>query len=213
MKAFKIPKLASLDVLDLSSVSHILETKAHREYIDVVNWSDYPYKPIVAVNIARSNENLYLGYFVRENSPKAIYSKDGSPVHKDSCVEFFMKRCESPVYINFEFNCIGTCDASYRESREKKTPLTQDAYAAIRRYSSLPPQTFEEKTGIYSWELLVSIPLTLMGLNPKRLPEKILANFYKCADETSSPHFLSWNPIDLPRPDFHCPQFFGELYF
>ncbi|WP_449033796.1 carbohydrate-binding family 9-like protein, partial [Prevotella sp.] len=26
-------------------------------------------------------------------------------------------------------------------------------------------------------------------------------------------HFLSWNPIDLPAPDFHRPDFFGEIRF
>jgi hypothetical protein len=24
---------------------------------------------------------------------------------------------------------------------------------------------------------------------------------------------LSWNPIDLPSPCFHCPDFFGEIVF
>lgn len=28
-----------------------------------------------------------------------------------------------------------------------------------------------------------------------------------------SPHFLSWAPIDLPNPMFHCPEFFGKLQF
>ncbi|MDD2936708.1 MAG: carbohydrate-binding family 9-like protein, partial [Proteiniphilum sp.] len=25
------------------------------------------------------------------------------------------------------------------------------------------------------------------------------------------PHFISWSPIDLPKPNFHVPQFFGLL--
>ena len=39
------------------------------------------------------------------------------------------------------------------------------------------------------------------------------ANFYKCGDRLKQQHYLSWNPIDLPRPNFHCPEFFGELTF
>jgi hypothetical protein len=27
------------------------------------------------------------------------------------------------------------------------------------------------------------------------------------------PHYLSWNRIDIPQPDFHRPDFFGELKF
>ena len=38
-------------------------------------------------------------------------------------------------------------------------------------------------------------------------------NFYKCGDLLQVPHFLSWNPIQLPKPCFHCPEFFGELIF
>jgi hypothetical protein len=39
------------------------------------------------------------------------------------------------------------------------------------------------------------------------------ANFYKCADKTSHPHWLTWSPVDYPTPKFHLPQFFGTLEF
>lgn len=213
MKKLKVPFLATLDVLDLSSIGFLMEGKAQREYIDVINWAEFPYKPIVAFDIARSSTHLYLRYFVRDKSLKALYDTDSSPVYTDSCVEFFMKRVDDDHYFNFEFNCIGTCDAAYRESRNSKRSLTSKEYASIRRYSSLERKTFTEKLGLYSWELVVAIPFVLMGLNGDSLPEKIQANFYKCADDTESPHFVSWSPIDLPSPDFHCPQFFGEIYF
>lgn len=213
MKKLKVPYLATLDVLDLSSVGYLLESKARRESIDVINWEEYPYKPIVAFDIARSDANLYIRYFVKGNSLKAVYSQDGSPVHKDSCVEFFMKTAEDHNYMNFEFNCIGTCDAARRQSRDIKRSLSTEEYNSIQRYSSLEQKTFTEKLGVHSWELVVSIPFTLMGLDPKNLPEKILGNFYKCADETEFPHFVSWSPIELPEPNFHCPEFFGEIYF
>ena len=73
-------------------------------------------------------------------------------------------------------------------------------------------RAFEEIKGIHTWNLIVVIPLKLMGLDPSNLPEKILGNFYKCADETMNPHFVSWSPIDLPEPNFHCPEFFWLIY-
>lgn len=88
MKKLKVPYLVTLDVLDLSSAGYLLESKAHREYIDVINWEEYPYKPIVAFDIARSDINLYIRYFVKGNSLKALHNVDGSPVYTDSCVEF-----------------------------------------------------------------------------------------------------------------------------
>ncbi|WP_459187780.1 carbohydrate-binding family 9-like protein [Parabacteroides sp. APC149_11_2_Y6] len=212
MKKLKVPYLGTLDVLDLSSVGYLMEAKARRESIDVVNWEEYPYKPIVAFDIARTEANLYIRYFVKGNSLKAVYSTDGSPVYQDSCVEFFMKRVDDHNYYNFEFNCIGTCDASHRQSRDVKKSLTPDEYASIRRYSSLERATFTERTGVHSWELVVAIPFRVMGLDPDNLPEKILGNFYKCADNTAFPHFVSWSPIGLPEPNFHCPEYFGEIY-
>lgn len=213
MKKLKVPYVATLDVLDLSSVGFAMESKAQREAVDVVNWKEYPYKPIVVFDIARSRENLYIRFFVKGNSLKAVYDVDNSPVHQDSCVEFFMKKVDEPTYKNFEFNCIGTCDAARRESRDRKWSLSPEEYASIRRYSTLERRSFVEKKGVYSWELVVAIPFRLMGLDPDHLPEKILGNFYKCADDTDFPHFVSWSPIDLPEPNFHCPQFFGEIYF
>ena len=211
MKKLKVPYLETLDVLDLSSVGFLME-KAQRESIDVVNWEEYPYKPIVAFDIARSKVNLYIRYFVKGNSLKALYEADGSPVYTDSCVEFFMKRVDDPNYYNFEFNCIGTCDAARRTSRDIKTSLSQEEYKSIIRLPSVRRRAFEEIKGIHTWNLIVVIPLKLMGLDPSNLPEKILGNFYKCADETMNPHFVSWSPIDLPEPNFHCPEFFGEIY-
>lgn len=213
MKQIKVPYLRTLDVLDLSSISVLMEDKAHRESIDIVNWKDYPYKPIVAFDIARGETELYIRFFVKGNSLKALYTEDNSPVYQDSCVEFFMKRVNDDFYMNFEFNCIGTCDAARRLSKEQKSSLSEDEYSRIRRYSTIRTSGFEEQRGVYSWELTVTIPFSLMGLDPDNLPEKILANFYKCADNTSYPHFVSWSPIELPEPNFHCPEFFGEIYF
>ncbi|WP_099463671.1 MULTISPECIES: carbohydrate-binding family 9-like protein [Parabacteroides] len=214
MKSLKVPYLEMLDVLSPSSIDPVLEKYAQREYVDVLNWkSEYGYKPIVAFDIARSKTHLYIRYFVKGNSLKAEYGINNSPVHQDSCVEFFMQKAGDSNYMNFEFNCIGTCDAARRESREKKSSLSQEEYASIKTYSSLGTKPFPEKEGVFAWELTVVIPFTLMGLDPNNLPQKIMGNFYKCADNTQFPHFVSWNPIDLPEPNFHCPKFFGEIYF
>ncbi|MBR5570284.1 MAG: hypothetical protein IKW10_05250 [Oscillospiraceae bacterium] len=39
----------------------------------------------------------------------------------------------------------------------------------------------------------------------------IRANCYKCGDLTPKPHYLSWNPVTSPNPDFHRPQDFGLM--
>ncbi|MDR1780777.1 MAG: hypothetical protein LBR50_08630 [Tannerella sp.] len=214
MKSLTVPLIKELDSIELSEVAAVMELKARRESIDVLNWAtDYPYKPVVVFDIARGANELYLHYFVHGLSIKAVADDDGEYVHPDSCVEFFMRKQGEMKYINFEFNCIGTCLAARHESREVSELLTREEFKSIRRYPSLQREAFAEKKGIYSWELTVAIPFKIMGLDGANLPAKIYGNFYKCADETANPHYVTWSPIDLPRPNYHCPEFFGEIYF
>jgi hypothetical protein len=212
MKTIKIPFVPELNGVKPADAANIMETRAQRISVDTINWEEYPYKPIVAVDAARSSDKLFLRYFVKGNSIKAIYKEDDSPVHTDSCVEFFVKKPESDYYFNFEFNCIGTCDCARRKSRKDKVSLTSEEYASIERYSTLGDAPFEEKKGIHAWELIVAIPFETIDIDPNNLPEKLLGNFYKCADDTENPHFVSWNPIETSQPDFHRPEFFGEIY-
>ncbi|MDR0836268.1 MAG: hypothetical protein LBN11_06810 [Tannerella sp.] len=212
MKKLKVPYVPELDNIDIQHVSDIMETKALRQVIDVVNWTDFPYKPIVIFDIARSDKNLYINFFVRGLSLKATAGEDGDFVHTDSCVEFFMRGEDNAVgYTNFEFNCRGICHAARGASRNGRIRFAPNEYDKIMRCSSVKCDSFPEKKGIFSWELAVAIPFELMGFDAKNLPEKFFGNFYKCADETENPHFLSWNPIPLPAPDFHCPDYFGEI--
>ncbi|MDR1602630.1 MAG: hypothetical protein LBS42_09420 [Tannerella sp.] len=214
MKKLKVPFVKILDTRDLSEAAAVMELHALRESIDVLNWKEtFPYKPVAVFDIARGAEDLYIHYFVRGLSVRAVSDSDGTYVHPDSCVEFFMRKENEMNYVNFEFNCIGTCYSERHRTRADSTPLTADEYRSIRRYTTLQREAFTEKKGIHAWDLTVAIPFRLMGLDPSALPERIFGNFYKCADETANPHYVTWNPIDLPQPNYHCPEFFGEIYF
>jgi hypothetical protein len=213
MKTLKVPYVPALDGFDLKNVAERMETEALRRSIDVINWEEYPYTPVVTFDIARGEQDLYLHYFVRGLSLRAMAVDDGEYVHPDSCVEFFVRRKEDLFYTNFEFNCIGTCLAARGTNRNGRTPFTSDEYRMIRRHSTVPHAPFAEKTGIFEWELTVAIPFELMGLDASALPDRVRGNFYKCADETAHPHYVTWSPIDLPSPDYHCPEHFGEISF
>jgi hypothetical protein len=212
MKTINVPFVPLLDGCDMAEIASLMELNAARESIDILNWKEsFPYKPVVVFDVAQGKEDLYIHYFVRGLSLRAVAGEDGTFVHHDSCVEFFMRKAGELNYINFEFNCIGTCYASRHQSREISVPLTSSEFRSIRRYTTVQREIFEEKKGIYTWELVVAIPLVVMGLDAGNLPEKIYGNFYKCADMTENPHYVTWNPIDLPEPDYHCPEFFGEI--
>ena len=46
-----------------------------------------------------------------------------------------------------------------------------------------------------------------------RAQGQLNANFYKCGNKTPHKHYLSWAPIDLDSPNFHCPEYFGVIQF
>lgn len=213
MKTLTVPYLPELDKMDSDEISNLMEESAVRQSIGHANWNKFPYRPICTFDIARSDSKLYIRYFVRGNCLKAIYTKDQDPVWQDSCVEFFTQIPGEKEYYNFEFNCIGTCLASKRENRDNATPLSPEQMKQIVRMPSMGSRPFHEMQGLFAWDLIVAIPFDLLGLDGNNLPEKIKANFYKCADETSLPHYLSWNPIPTENPNFHCPEYFGEIYF
>lgn len=215
MKKLNIPHLKSLDGQSIYSAADILEESGKLDVIEVLNWAEkYPYRPITYFFIARSSDGLYLRFSVKGTMLKAVYSKDLSPVHEDSCIEFFCMPVGADKYMNFEFNCIGTCDASRRSSRKENVEkFSAEELKTIERIPSMGNRAFKEMEGMFEWELTVKIPFKLMGLDGNNLPEKILGNFYKCADDTDSKHFVTWAPINTEKPDFHRPEFFGELYF
>ncbi len=179
-----------------------------------VNWSaDYPNKPEVAFSIFHDGDAVYLRYHVTEDYTLAKVDKDNGEVWTDSCVEFFLK-LDDGGYYNIEFTAIGKGLVGFRQSRDTAEHASPEIMSLIERAPSLGVDTFDEKQGC-SWTLTLVIPKevffahkldTLSGL-------KASANFYKCGDNLTVPHFVSWQPIDNPTPNFHLPEFFGELEF
>ncbi|HEX8038127.1 MAG TPA: carbohydrate-binding family 9-like protein [Chryseosolibacter sp.] len=43
--------------------------------------------------------------------------------------------------------------------------------------------------------------------------EPVSKDFYKCGDNLPEPHFITWNDVKAPKPDFHLPEFFGRINF
>jgi len=74
-----------------------------------------------------------------------------------------------------------------------------------------------EITEPLEWNLEYSIPVSVlkkyMKVDDPGPGVTWRANFYKCADKTSHPHWLTWALVDYPRPKFHLPEFFGRIVF
>lgn len=184
------------------------------EPVSIVNWpADYPYSPQTTFRMAWSEEGLALHYRVSEQSVRAHYAEDAGQVWTDSCVECFVRNEDTSAYYNIECNCIGTLLVGFGDGRHHRQPIAKDTLARVKRWSSLGNDTFDERKGKITWEVALFVPANVFSHSPLRLMSGAVlrANFYKCGDELSVPHFVSWNAIEVLEPDFHRPEFFGEL--
>lgn len=215
MKKIFIPQIEALDASNIENAELLLEQLGKRDMIETNNWKEqYPYKPITSFTMAYNTQGIFVKYDVRGTMLKAVFTTDQEPVHKDSCVEFFCQLPNSATYSNFEFNCIGTCQASKRKSRtENVVPYDAAAMQRIIRFPSIGRRPFMELKGHFEWSLTVFIPFDLIGIVGEAKSQTLKANFYKCADDTESVHYLSWSPIKTENPDFHRPEYFGEIVF
>lgn len=205
-----LPQLDSCSTPD--AVIAALEADGARRIIGCNNWPGmFPYHPLSSFTIAHSGTALYIDFFSRTNFLRAEVYEDLGPVSGDSCVEFFVQPRPGGEYWNFEFNCIGTLNASHRLKRSEPVRLSGEELARVQRVASCGSRPFRELEGIFSWNLLTVIPLDLIGVFYDGSPVEMRGNFYKCASATSQPHYLSWSPIATAAPDFHRPEFFGTL--
>jgi len=89
----------------------------------------------------------------------------------------------------------------------------------IKVYHSEPKIVEPEKQVPTTWVIEFKVPLQLIeSYCPMVRPNKGViwrANFYKCGDKLSRPHWLTWAPIINPTPGsgFHTPSSFGTLIF
>ncbi|MBV5342983.1 hypothetical protein JZU68_05035, partial [bacterium] len=172
MKKLHVPFYPQISGKDIGDLTTVLVENSASDMVENVNWpKQFPYKPLL-----RSDTSLFIHFNVRGNLLKAAYSDDQSPVHEDSCVEFFCQVPGSEYYCNFEFNCIGTCSASRRKGRNVDVQLFNKAeMQTIKRLPSIGRRAFNEMQGNFEWELSIEIPFALMGIDSANLPTKLKA--------------------------------------
>ncbi len=217
MKVLEVPFLQLSDD-SMDTISGELD-KVMISKIDTVNWSEYPYKPEVNFRLGYDEKNLYLKFAVREKAVRAVNTKPNSEVWEDSCCEFFCD-FDGKGYYNLETNCIGTQLFGYGESMEdrelaakSRTRADEAVIEKIRKKSSLGSEPFDVKTGDFNYDIVMVIPSDIFYKHKISFKKGMTfkANFYKCGDKTPEVHFLSWNPIGVSSPNFHLPDFFGEI--
>ena len=183
--------------------------------IACVNWAEFPYQPEVKFRAAHTGDAILLHYQVTEASVRAVALADDGRVWEDACVEFFLSPEGNDFYYNFECNCATKLLLHGGPAGGERPTASEEVLKSVKRWSSLGTEPFEERVGECTWEVALVIPASAIFRHEIETfnGKTMRANFYKCGDKLQTPHFLSWAPIELPKPKFHCPEFFGEIVF
>jgi len=177
--------------------------------------------PRTQAKLLYDDEALYVIFRVEDRYIRAVAEQHQGNVYLDSCVEFFFAPADDveKAYFNLEMNCGGTILLHYQTiPRIEPIKLTKEDLALIQVSSTQPKIVDPEITSPTVWSVEYRLPLSILK---KYYPSFVQpesgvtwrANFYKCADRTSHPHWLTWAKVGHPSPNFHIPKFFGRIVF
>jgi hypothetical protein len=177
-------------------------------------FQQFPYRPDVRFAITHANDRIFLKFFVKEQALLARFHSPNDPVYKDSCVELFVA-FDAHSYYNLEFNCLGTCLMEVGADRHHRLLAPASVISQVKSYAVIQRERWGTENAGVAWELTVEIPVKVFWQHalPSLAGLSVRGNFQKCGDDLAVPHFLSWNPIRTPEPDFHQPQYMGGLHF
>jgi hypothetical protein len=197
--------------------------RAEEARIDHFHPASSPHHPTVRARLRYDAANLFLRFRVEDRYVIAKHTQFQDPVWRDSCVEFFVQPRPSSGYFNFEINCAGALLSYYIEDCRR----TPDGFARFTRLSpadgqrieishSLPSPVMSEQTDPVEWHVGCRIPLAVLeayaGPVGDLAGQAGRGNFFKCADDSSHPHWASWSPIG-EELNFHQPSYFAPIRF
>ena len=202
--------------LDISDWKHVEFVK-----LENVMGENPAFFPETSAALRYDNKYLYGCFIVKDKYIVTKAIEHMQHVWKDSCVELFFTPGNdiSKGYYNLEMNCIGKIYMQHQITKGNGVKaIDKDDLNSIKIKTSIDKPVLVEETGEKEWHLIFAYPYEVMrkyhdGFIMPAPGVIWKANFNKCADESSNPHWITWNKVELPKPQFHRPDFFGELHF
>ena len=167
-------------------------------------WNDYFPSPYTTeARAVHCDHGITVRLKTTEWPVRACITEINGEVCTDSCMEFFViPNTKEEKYLNFEINPIGTLHLGYGEGRHNRQHL-DFAGKGIELTTAV---TVDE-----GWCAMMHIPYSFLKDYYASCEKTMRANFYKCGDKTVNKHYSVWNDVELPKPDYHRPEFFGTL--
>lgn len=183
------------------------------------------HRPKVQCKLLYDEKFLAVRFQVEDHFVQCRYDKWQDGVCRDSCCEFFISpqadSDDKTPFFNFECNAGGAmllyhCTRGEAGNVEVDSSTVEIPLAASlvetpglagQGGTKIVPEITEPTT----WGIEYHVPLELFNKYTQKdvTPASGTVwrgNVYKCADQTSHPHWGSWAPVGTPRPNFHRPS-------
>jgi hypothetical protein len=192
--------------------------------IDKFHRAGSDHRPKTQAKLLYDDTGLYAIFRNEDRYVRCTRTENQTLTSKDSCVEVFLQPFENKGYINFEMNCGGAIlcyyitDASRSPMQlwKQAEKIPQSLLETIRIYHSMPKTTPVEIKEPVTWTVEYFVPNrffeTYVGPLGDPRSRQWRGNFFKCADESSHPHWASWNAIG-EELNFHQPKYFAPIRF
>ncbi|MCR8924386.1 carbohydrate-binding family 9-like protein [Dasania sp. GY-MA-18] len=180
------------------------------------------HRPITEAKLLYSDDGIHGIFQVQDRYVRCVQQNFQDLVCKDSCVEIYFHPKSDRGYLNFEISGNGTLLSYYITNAERApggfkefVKITEQQGQQVAIISSLPKVVEPEISEATTWTLQFFVPFSLLTHYVGELGsikgQQWRCNLFKCGDETSHPHWASWQPV--PELNFHMPETFGHIVF
>lgn len=174
--------------------------------------SDYPWTKTypdtfrAAARMGHNKNGFQVLMYAYETPILSKETKFGGMPCMDSCMEFFFTPFPDgdSRYINIEINPSGIAHVAIGVRGKR--------YVYNREVPNMLIRTSEYDGKV--WAISFNVPESFLYTHFGAFPETgtvMKGNFYKCSGGELHEHYGTWNHVGTERPDFHRPEYFGEL--
>ena len=202
MKSYTIKK-ASLADLPIESEQWL---KAEVGSIAIYPWEGYQKSaPVTHFYMLYDENGIGIKFFSDETNPVGNANGMNTDVYTDSCVEIFLNASPKTTkkYLNFELSVTGFMHLGLGTGRFDRE-LQYIDFSQLK----IDTRILENDGG---WEAKFYIPFSLLKNYYPEISFSWSGNFQKLCEDCQVPHLGCWNLIGTEKPDFHQPDYFGEI--
>ena len=211
-----------METYNVTRVKHKEDFLSRTEILPRAYITHYPwgckYRPESYGVLGYNNEYIFLYMRSYDYKRRAEVTEDNGDIYTDSCLEFFFNPCPDSrdVFFNLEINPRRYLYLAFGEPDMSKRHLFTTA-----EYNHFDLTVLDRQSALAGdfWDVSASIPFSFIK---RVMPEfeykgnmRFTGNFFKCGDETASPHYGCWSEIipDSSNPNFYKTKFFGNIIF